>query len=174
MLAIFRLFVDLCLFRKAPQDVPYSVFLFVLMLSLKVILSLVYLFMLVEESRRPEFSEAVIFIALRTVLFVVILISIMYILGLRNRILQTLTAIQGTDAVFELIFLFVGLALSLLPQGSPVFIIVIMLYLGWKLAVQSNIYRYAMSISLLTAGFLAAGLFFLEILIEKKFSPVLM
>jgi hypothetical protein len=171
---IFRLFLGLCLFRKTPQDVPYSVFLFVFTLCLNVVLSLINLLFLVEESRQPEFIDAVQYIAIRTVLFLVIIYSIMFMLGFRNRIIQTLTAIQGADIILGVVFLVLGSGLSLLPPGSPVLILVIMLFLGWSLAVHSNIYRHALSISLFTAGFLAVGLFFLEILIEQQFSPVMM
>ena len=174
MRLIFRLFLELCLFRKAPQDVPHSVFLFVFTLGLNVVLSMINLLFLVEESRQPGFIDALQYIAIRTVLFLVVIYSILFMLGFRNRIIQTLTAIQGADIILGIVFLVIGLGLSLLPPGSPILILVIMLFLGWSLAVHSNIYRHALSISLFTAGFLAVGLFFLEILIEKQFSPVMM
>jgi len=174
MRVIFRLFLELCLFRRAPQDIPYSVFLFSFTLFLNIVLAMVNLLVLVEESRRPGLGDALQYVAIRTVLFLALIYIIMHLLGFKNRALQTLTAIQGADTVLGLIFLLVGMALTLLPEGSPLLILIIMLFLGWSLAIHSNIYRHALSVSLFTAGFLAAGLFFLEVLLEKKLSPVLM
>ena len=174
MRVIFRLFLDLCLFRKAPQDIPYSVFLFLLTLVLNNALELMSMLFLVEESRRPMLADALQYAAIKTTLFIVIIYIIMYVLGFKNRVLQTLTAFEGADTVLGLVLLIVGLGLSLLPEGSPLVILIIMLFLGWRLAVHSNIFRHALSISLFTAGFLAVGLFFLEVILEKKLSPVLM
>jgi len=174
MRVIFRLFLDLCLFRRAPQDVPYSAVLFGFTLLANVVLAMVNLLVILNEARRPGFGAALQYVAIRTVLYLLVIYGIMYLLGFRRRTLQTLTALQGVDMVIGLVFMAVGRMLTAIPEDSPLLLLIIMFFLGWGLAVHSNILRHALSTSLFTAGFLAAGLFFLEIVIEKQLSPVLM
>lgn len=172
MRILFRLFTDLCLFRKTPQDVPYSGFLFISLLFLNIFLGLASILILLGRDKIPEFGAVLQYLAIRTAIVLLVIYLIMYLLGFRNRILQTLTALQGADFILGIVYLIIGMSVAMLSAKSPLFLIVVMLFLGWGLAVHSNILRHTLSTSLFTAGFLAVGLFFLEILVEKQLSPI--
>ncbi len=174
MSSLFRLFLDICLFRKAPQDVPFSGFLFVSLLIINTILGIVSIMVMFEETKTPGLLDTIIYVVIRTTVLLVVVYLIMYLLGFKKRILQTMTTLQGADLILGLAYIVIGMGLTVIPAKSFLFLFIVMLFLGWGLAIHSNIFRHALSTSLFTAGFLAVGLFFLEILLEKQLSPISM
>lgn len=174
MSSLFRLFLDICLFRKTPQDVPYSGFLFVSLLTINTVLGIVSIMVMFEETKTPGLLDTIIYVAIRTTVLLVVVYFIMYLLGFKKRILQTMTTLQGADLILGLAYIIIGMSLTVIPAKSFLFLFIVMLFLGWGLAIHSNIFRHALSTSLFTAGFLAVGLFFLEILLEKQLSPISM
>lgn len=174
MRVIFRLFWDLCLFRKAPQDIPFSGFLFFITLFINVLLEMVELSFLTNEATRPGPGAGILYIIVSTIVYLLLIYSVMMLLGFKKRVLQTLTALQGGDMIFNSLLMTVGMLLLALPKAAPLLYLTLMFMLGWALAVHANIFRHALSISIFTAGFLAVGLFFLQILIREVFLPVVM
>lgn len=152
MYEVIKLFFGICIFRKAPQDIPYSLLLLqfaalvyvgigllLLLLSAGLLESLLHL--LVEILMVAGFSWALLTIS-----------------GMSERYIQTLTALLGTDAVISLLALPV-MSSMITPQGSALAIPLLMVMMVWQLLVSAHIFRHALSRSF-SFGLAVAFLYF--------------
>ena len=136
-----RLFLDICLFRKGPEDVPASLFL----LGLTLLgYALVGLFLL---SFQTGFGAALPQVLAEGVLNLVFVRFLVWIANKPHRFLQAAIALMGTDALIS----FLALPL-LLAQGVealarmthlPLLVMTI-----WHIAVSGMIFGRAVSKSL--------------------------
>ena len=135
---LIKLFVDICLFKKGPQDVPVSPLL--LILSLLAYL-LVGVFLLGLET---SWSEGVLQALVEAVMLFGFLWITLKTAGLMSRLLQTATAMLATDALIS------SLAVPLLtwmvtsPEAKGVYLFLLLLML-WHMAVVAHILRHALS-----------------------------
>jgi hypothetical protein len=164
--SLLRLFLDLCLLRRGPQDLPYSQRLTQGLVLAGVVVDLLFL-------RWVEAGEAGF---ARVGLSLLLLLALPWlVLNLRNRgarYSQTLAAFAGTGALFTLAFLPVAIQaaglpppdLDLPPTRQQLTIGWITLGLvGWKLAINGNIWRNALDWPRSGGLLLAVGVFLFEI-----------
>lgn len=167
MSALFRLFLDICLFRKAPQDVPYSPFLLGGLIGISIIVQFFASIVFAKEEKLPGNSEVLFFVIVTTILMTLVVYLLVLLLGFRRRAVQALTSLHGTDLVWLPVYISIEVLRNLVPSLGPLVLVLAMVAIGWRLAIHANIYRHVLSISVFTAGFLAIGLLFLEIVIDQ-------
>lgn len=158
MLALLNLFLDLCLFRKGPQDVPASAALLRLSLLAYGVSGLLVLLL------STPFPAAI----LQTLLDLILMAGLLYlalILHRRSaRFEQTLSALTGAGTLMGL------LALPLMNWiaqqgvegdiGLPSFLVLGLMI--WSIAVIAHILRHAFDTSIWVGALYAIGYTFLS------------
>ncbi len=152
MYELMKLFYEIAIFKKGPQDVPASRWLFRLLVAVYMGIN----FLILNLSNDP--FKALLQAAVEAMLIIVFAWSILRFFGKSERYLQTASALLGTDALLSL-FALPAFA-TLIGQGSaPAFVVVVLLML-WHWVVTGHILRHALSRPLI----FALGVAFLYIL----------
>lgn len=147
MRAIFHLFLDICLFRKGPQDLPASNALLKLSLLLYGLSGLIIL--LIDMNQIGLFS-ATLLTLFDIILLAVLSYSVLYVLGYSSRFTQTLTALAGVGLLLQMVVIPLSLwtRQELVIRGNPEFPIMMrFVLLGWAIAVMGHILKDAFSTS---------------------------
>jgi hypothetical protein len=148
MLPFFNLIRDICLLRRAPQDLPYSIPLLIGVTSACVILQL-GVAVARDVPLADVFAGAVMLLAFT----LGALHLILSVRGLRNRFVQAATALMGCLLAFNLLAVPIAL---MLPKTAPKpeDITSLMLLLGvvslplliWKVVVDAHIFRHTLDV----------------------------
>lgn len=165
MQQLAKLFWEICVLRKGPQDVPAAHILFWLLLLLGLIVDLIIAVNFID------FEHALLVVLANAAVLFGVVILLLAILGFANRIFQTLTTLIGTGLVFSFIRLPVMFVVKLVPQNAGMFGFVEIIILVWSLVVIAHILRHALSIQLFLAGALAFGYFMLSYQLVNYFIP---
>ena len=147
---IFKLFLDICLFRKGPQDIPLSRFL--LVLTLVFTLSTSMLLSWVEV----EFFQAILQSVCATLLLVGFFFGMLRMAGKITRFPQTLIAALAADGMITALampLVFVSVALPECQAAASLLLLAMML---WELAVLGHIIQQAMDFPRYGPGFALA------------------
>ncbi len=165
MLAITRPFVEMCLLRLAPQDLPASPLLLGIALAAHTGLGT-----LITTLYYPLFTAVAVSVT-GTLLLGLLAFVLLSVRGLVERFPQTYAAFAGTGAVLEAIALpLVALLESDEPTGAPsaagvILTIPWLALLVWSWVVSGHILRHALSVHL-TAGIgISMAFFWLSALI---------
>ena len=141
---LFKAFLDLCLFRAGPQDLPTSTWLRNATLVGYFLVSAALSILVV-----PEFSSLLAAL-LDTFLLALLAVGSLWLLSKRERINQTLTAIYGSGVLFNLAIAPLAIIyLSMDKQAGPLLATGITALGLWNLAVLGNILRHALNLPLL-------------------------
>ena len=175
MYALIKLFWDICLFRRGPQDTPPLPILLVLL----VLLNLTYAFFLYRIPNAQGFvfegGRIVRFLFIHTVVIFTLVYVILWINRFRVRYLQTLIAMYGVDLIISLPQLPLTMFASrITDQVSLAMLVFIgfMFTIGWNLAVHTHIFRHALSCSVFRGGAYAILLFFSGMFMQLQFLRV--
>jgi hypothetical protein len=165
MRELFRAFLDIALWRKGPQHLPYSVLLFVVTLLAYFAMSIAISGAsdrLSPESGTPPAGDPVTgpsaFAATSIgIALTLAWIAVMLVVARRSpRFYQTATAVLGASIVIEPIF--VLLPAVLVQVGAAVMAgILVPLMLAWYVVAIAHIIRSALDIRLLGAVLLTGG-----------------
>jgi len=144
MFQLASFFVDIALLRRAPQDLPASMPVFVLAVSFNVIVATIGVADIIPgvSAMAAAMTDAVI-----------MLVMLRLVLMTQNRAaryVQTATAIFGSGIVLGLVALPLQLALDPNAQGNEISAIVSMAYLLlliWSQLVIAHVLRHALDIS---------------------------
>lgn len=136
MKALLRLFLDITLFRKGPQDLPHSAILLVLALLADVTISTVV------GALDGEIAGAILQALVASGLLLAFVSLLLLLTSHRERFQKTATAVLGCDALITLVALPVSL-LSDLINGLGLLIIGI---LFWNLLVFAHILKQALGV----------------------------
>lgn len=171
---LLRLLLQLCLFRLAPQDLPYSPRLAQGLVLLGAGLSLLFVRLRDTDDGGPG----------RITLSLLLLLGLPWLLlRLRQRLpryTQTLTAFAGTGVLFMLVLLPLVQPLARLPPPAPGSIptashvmvwLLSMGLLAWKIAINAHIWRHALDWPRGGAVLLAIGLLVLELAVAQALFP---
>lgn len=156
-MALLRLFFDICLLRKGPQDLPISRFLFYLTLIFYVGIGFLLLM-----------SEG--WVTAATGILSDFVLTGAYTYGFlvsarkKSRFFQTFTALLGADAFIGLCAVPISVSLMEPGQMGPADLLLSGLMV-WHLVVTGHIFRHAMSKSLGYGLGVAVGLLFLNYLV---------
>lgn len=172
MYALIKLFWDICLFRRGPQDTPPLPILLVLL----VLLNLVYAFILfrIPDSQGfvHEGGRILLFLLVHTVVMFALVYLILWLNRFRSRYMQTLIAIYGADLIVGLPQLpLIMLGSHITDQISLAMVVFIgfMFVIGWGLAVHTHIFRHALSCSVFRGGAWAILVFFVTMYVHFYF-----
>lgn len=173
--SLLRLILGLCLLQRGPQDLPYSPALTRGLVVLGVGVDLIFLSWI--DSGDAGFG--------RLGFSLLLLLGVPWVVlgwrARRERYAQTLAAFAATGVVFTIAFLPVALKASVLPAPDidvpPTREQLVVGWLtlglvGWKLAINGNIWRHALDWPRAAGVLLAVGLFVFEIgLMRMLFVP---
>ena len=143
---IVKLFVDICLFRKGPQDVPLSKLLLVLTLIFALLASA--LISLTEVG----FFQALVQSTCATLLLVGYFAGMLKVAGRSPRLPQTLIAALAADGIITAVafpLFLISLAVPEWQAGVSILLVAMML---WELAVLGHIIQQALGFSRLGPG----------------------
>lgn len=154
MIRLLLRFLDICLLRLSPQDLPGSSFL--LGLSLLMYAALAFGTALLSLAPFPAFMLAVVDVGLIAGLLWILL----WIRDMLNRLPQTLSALYGAGAVMQLIALPLVLwqSASVSAPAQGVGALLLWVWLLWHLLVVGHVLRHAVS-TILPLGTLLALLY---------------
>ena len=142
MISLLRFWLDLCLFRAAPQDGPAS--------SLLLAIAMACYFMASALSLSGSYGLAVAWpIALTELLLLVIYVAgLLYLFSLQARIGQTLSALTGAGCIIGILSIPLVLFTGPVDADAQLPVMLSLAWLGllaWNLAVTASIMRHALS-----------------------------
>ena len=165
MQQLIKLFWEICLLRKGPQDVPAAQVLFWLLLIVGMVVDLIIAVNFID------FQSALLMVIANTIVLFGVVIGLLYIFRYANRIIQTLTTLIGTGLIFSVIRLPLMLIVKMVPDNASMFGFIEIFILVWSLVVIAHILRHALSIELFLAAMLAFGYFMLSYQLVNYFIP---
>lgn len=142
---LLRLFLDLCLIKKGPKDVPDSDVL------LKVVFCLYFLAGTVLLSSSLTLSEALIQSLIEALLVGVFIYLLVSLFGVKNRFNQSVTAVYGSGAFITISstpFIFWMGSLADSESSTGIVGVIVFLIVCWSFIVMANIIRETIQKSL--------------------------
>ena len=141
MFDIIKLLFDICLFKKGPQDLPYTLWLLRLLLGVYVSIRILML--------RIHFDWLSVLLQVIVEIFLVagFVWIILYLARKLGRFYQVISAVLGTDALISF-FALPGMASMETGQGGLLVFLVMLSLIGWHWAVTGHIIRNALEQSL--------------------------
>lgn len=145
MVKLLLCFFDICLLRRAPQDLPTSSFLLGFSLLLYAVVGLIM------ALQRLEALPGTLLIVVDAGLLAGLLWALLWIQDVLNRYQQALTALYGAGAVMQVIAapLVVWqpdvVAADAMTPGMMLVSVLLWLWLLWNLVVVGHIVRHAIS-----------------------------
>jgi hypothetical protein len=135
------MFVDLCRMRASPQHLPHSQFLML------VCIGCYFLLGLATSILEQGFGMAILVAGADTGLMVGLTYLGLLMRGSATRAVQTITALTGAGALFELVGWPLVIFLHQLEEGQSSSLSLILFALViWNIMVIGNILRYALSV----------------------------
>ena len=165
---LFYTFLNICLFRRKPQDIPASTGLLFFTLSAYA-LTAIFLLLVTESPARTMISA---------ILEVTILSGFVYILLMltnkKSRYLQTLTSLYGIGAVLSLIALPVYILMSTYSDNQlsqdplhSLSMLALACLAIWNLVIMSYVLRHALETGIFTSFMLAISYMWLMLSISS-------
>lgn len=165
MQQLIRLFWEICLLRKGPQDVPSAVVLFWLLFLIGFVVDV---FMAVNF---VDFQPALFLVLANILVLFGMVISLLAMFRYKNRIIQTLTTLIGAGLVFSFLRMPLLFVFKSYPDSAGIFGIMEIFLLIWNLLVVAHILRHALSTELFVAGMLSFGYFMVSYQLVDYFIP---
>lgn len=175
MLSLLRLFWEICKFKRGPQDVPYSSFLFGALLTIDLILGMLILLIPDYKGHTLPLSIILPYILADAGVTISFVFLVLWGHGHTRRLMQTLCSMLGIDILFGAVHAPISmLAVSAGDQSGILgfFYMATILMLMWQLIINSNIFRHAVSASIFLGGTYAVVLFFLSLYLRSLMLPV--
>ena len=148
---------DICLLRRGPQDLPYSGALLFAVAAAWLVLQLG-----VAVARAAPLDGVFAGAVLELMFTLGALNVILALRGLRNRFVQTATALLGCTLVFILlnvpILLLIGDPPTMVQQLSPLQVLLVLVSLPllvWKVLVDAHIFRHSFDVPYLSGVVIA-------------------
>lgn len=168
MRAIVNPFIQICLLRQGPQDLPTSGILLAIALTAHTVMSIVW------SKVSLNAVSALLSGLLDTALLVVLTGTLLYVQRRGTRVIQTLTALAGSGSIIT----FLALPVSGWLQGADqsageggFAVLLLLILMGWSLAVVAHIFRNALSIPYFFALVLAAVFYGISISVFRVLFP---
>jgi hypothetical protein len=159
---LIKLFLDICFFKKGPQDVPASS----LLLGFAVLAYLVVGIVLLGLER--DWGGAVVEAVVEGLMLFAFVYAALYLRRRVPRLQKTATALYACDALISAAAIPFLAWLSATPEVKGVYIFLLFLML-WHLAVVGHILRHALT----TSFFFGVGLAFGYIILSYQVMMVL-
>ncbi len=155
---LFIAFLDICLLKKRPQDIPASK-------NLLTICLIAYGFLSIQLALLSQPIEKAILAGIIEVGFIMLFsLAVLQIGGKSSRWVQTVTALAGTGVIISLIaiplYLFIGTNSddSSLTDGVQALGLLLLAVLAcWNISIMGHILRYALEINMFSSIILAVS-----------------
>ncbi|MDO9371162.1 MAG: hypothetical protein Q7U07_01000 [Gammaproteobacteria bacterium] len=156
MLNLLRIFVNLCLLRAKPQDLPAAPALTAAALVAYIAVGL--------GLSLPDlgFGRALLWAVLDTLVIVLLTHGALLLRHFPERLQQTLTALLGSGALLGLV------AWPIIGTQNSIVQLVLLL---WNLAVVAHILRHALSVPLGLSIIVSFGYFLVELTVGMVLAP---
>ena len=176
MSELVRLFVQLALFKKGPQDVPYSLFLLIALFVTAFCLELITHLIPGLKREEVEFLVYLRYLVVSNIIFVIVIYLLFKLHGHSKRFVQSLTAMLGIDLLISIIFLPINLIIvfagdNQIPLLVGLMALLYMVLFFWYLFIYLHIFRHGLSVSPVIAGMLSLGIFLLGISLNNLLLP---
>ncbi len=136
MYLLIKLFYEICLFKKGPQDVPISRGLLFLLIPCYAGVSFLILIL------NTDVITAVLQVLVELVLVLGLTNMILLMAKKESRYLQTVSALIGTDTIIS--FFAIPVMATLVGQGSVNSLVVIVILMIWHWLVSGAIFSHAL------------------------------
>lgn len=158
LFALLLAFLQICLLRRRPQDIPASRELLYLSLLTYTLASIGL------AAGAQSIDAATLAGVAETLVLAALVYALLYFRGLAQRWPQTMTALAGAGTIFSVLSVPLFLALSpgtdALPGRTAIYLLIIVLLI-WNVAVVAHILRHALSTSYGTGLIFALALIWL-------------
>ena len=162
-------FVQICLLRMTPQDLPSSGTLLALVLVAHTLVGVAV------AAVNLRFGQALAAGVIDTALMCGLATGLLMLRTLRERTVQTLTALAGAGAVIG----FLAYPVSLWLHGaheanepSPALGVLLLAVLGWSLAVSAHILRHALSAPYYVGLLISVAFYWISVRILSNLFPI--
>ena len=162
-------FVQICLLRMKPQDLPASGML------LAVVLAAHTLAGVAVAAVNLRFDHALAAGIIDTALMCALTAGLLMLRTLRERTVQTLTALAGAGAVIGFVAWPVSLWIHSAHQTNepaPALAVALVLVLGWSLTVSAHILRHAVSAPFYIGLIIAIAFYWISIRVLNGLFPL--
>ena len=142
---LFKTFLNMCIFRYRPQDLPQSYDLLIVCLFFYTLVNV-----LLAMTTAP-FAQALQISVLDTAIVTIITVFILKLNRHYERWLKTLMAIAGTGCIIGLFTLPLFAGAFLLEVSELIQSVILMIYLAlliWNIVIMGHILRHAMETTL--------------------------
>ena len=143
---LIRLFLDIALFGKGPQDLPESRLLLFLVVLANLAVGIAL------SAMQSGWVEGALQSAVGVALLAAFLGTALYLSSKLPRFLQSATAALGCDTLIGAIAVPLLVWIRLVPEGAGVASLPLMFLMLWQVAMIGHILRHALSITFI-AGF---------------------
>lgn len=154
---LLKIFIDICMLRAKPEDVPSSANLLGAALVAYALVSLAL------ASASLPLHNALLYALADTLILSLITHTLLLLRRLPARLVQTLTALAGTGTLFGL----AALPFTHLSELSPVLFSLLI----WSVAVTAHILRHALSVSFMMGVLASFGYLFVALMVMGALFP---
>lgn len=148
---LLKVFVDICLFRAGPQQLPASGFLLGLVFAVHWLLGIV-----LEWLTQP-LTESLLTALVDTLLPLAVVYGLLTLYRRPARLPQTATALLGSEVVLNLLLLPLGVWTVFGGVNAAVPMLLSLLLVVWAVAVATHIFRHALNVNRGIAAAYAVG-----------------
>ena len=167
--ALIYPFVQICLLRMKPQDLPSSGTLLAVVLVAHTLVGIAV------AAVNLGFGQAVAAGVIDTVLMCGLTTGLLMLRTLRERTVQTLTALAGAGAVIGFMAYPVSLWLHDAHEAnepSPALGVLLLAVLGWSLAVSAHVLRHALSAPYYIGLLISVAFYWISVRILSSLFPL--
>lgn len=136
MYELLKLCFDICLFKKGPEDIPYSRALLGLLIPVYAVISFLILIL------SSDMLSAILQVAVEVLLILGLTHIILFIAKKPARYQQTACALMATDALISL-FALPAMA-TLVVQGTGLAFITVVVLMIWHWVISGHIFSHAL------------------------------
>lgn len=165
MSSLFTFFLQLCLLKRRPQDLPTSYYLLGLLAAVSMIIGALGTVTYFGGAFRALAASL-----LDTVLIGALVYATLAFAGQKPRFVQTATAIYGVSVVFGLVMLVVHL-LSDGLELAPLAAMVNLIALGWIHVVLGHVLRHTLEMDLWAGIVIAVGYTIIGLTLVNTYIP---
>ncbi len=136
MYFLLKLFFDICLFQKGPQDIPVSSALLLMLIPVYALISFLILIL------STDFFNAILQVMVEIVLVLTACKLILYLARKTARYQQTACALIASDAVIS--FIALPAMATLIGQGTALAFFTVVALMLWHWIITGHIYSKAL------------------------------
>lgn len=165
MIPLIKLFLDICLLRRGPQDVPASSVLFALVLLASLTIDVTSII------SQTAFADAMLVVFANTATNIAVIYVLLRVLGHVSRFQQTLIALLGTGLILSCMLLPMLAVNIYFESDSSIFKFFLLGFHFWSLIIITHILRHALEINIFPASVLAIGYVMLSFSVVNLLLP---